>query len=193
MQQAEDITDLIQGLSLIRPGPSSSGMKHAFIRRRRGEEPVPWPTPLLKEALGRTYGVMLYQEDILKVAQAVAGFSLAEGDELRKLITKKRSREKMRELRGKFVAGAGARGVGAQVAGEIWDRIEDFAAYSYCKAHATTYGHISYQAAYLKAHWPAEFLASVIANKAGFYDARTYFEEARRLGVRDAGAGREQK
>ncbi len=184
MQQAEDITDLIQGLSLIRPGPSSSGMKHAFIRRRRGEEPVPWPTPLLKEALGRTYGVMLYQEDILKVAQAVAGFSLAEGDELRKLISKKRSREKMRELRGKFVAGAGARGVGAQVAGEIWDRIEDFAAYSYCKAHATTYGHISYQAAYLKAHWPAEFLASVIANKAGFYDARTYFEEARRLGVR---------
>ena len=184
MLQAESVMDLIQGLSLIRPGPSSSGMKHAFIRRMRGEEPVSYPTPLLKEALEKTYGVMLYQEDILRVAQAVAGFSLAEGDELRKYISKERSREKLQQLKDGFIRGAVSRGVEPAVAEEIWRQIESFAAYSYCKAHACTYGHISYQAAYLKAHWPAEFLASVIANKAGFYDARTYLADARRFNVK---------
>lgn len=184
MLQAESIMDLIQGLSLIRPGPSSSGMKHAFIRRMRGEEPVRYPTPLLKKALSKTYGVMLYQEDILRVAEAVAGFSLAEGDELRKYISKHRSREKLHQLRDKFIRGATGRGVKMAVAEDIWRQIESFAAYSYCKAHASTYGHISYQASYLKAHYPAEFLASVIANKAGFYDARTYLADARRFNVR---------
>jgi len=184
MLQAEGIADLIQALSLIRPGPSSSGMKHAFIRRMRGEEPTTYPTPLLEEALSSTYGVMLYQEDILRVAQAVAGFSLAEGDELRKYTSKKRSREKLAGFRRRFVRGATARGVGPAVAEDIWRQIESFAAYSYCKAHASTYGHIAYQAAYLKAHYPAEFLASVIANKAGFYDPRTYLEDARRFNVK---------
>ncbi len=183
MLRAESIMDLIQGLSLIRPGPSSSGMKGAFIRRMRGDEPTTYPTPLMEEALSRTYGVMLYQEDILRVAQAVAGFSLAEGDELRKYISKHRSREKLHELREKFIEGAVGRGVEPQAAEDIWSQIESFAAYSYCKAHASTYGHISYQASYLKAHWPAEFLASVIANKAGFYDPRTYLEDARRFNV----------
>jgi len=184
MLRAESIMDLIQGLSLIRPGPSSSGMKHAFIRRMRGEEPTTYPTPLLAEALSKTYGVMLYQEDILRVAEAVAGFSLAEGDELRKYISKKRSREKLQQFRDEFIEGAVRHGVEPDVARDIWRQIESFAAYSYCKAHASTYGHISYQASYLKAHWPAEFLASVIANKAGFYDARTYLEEARRFNVK---------
>ncbi len=184
MLRAESIMDLIQGLSLIRPGPSSSGMKHAFIRRRRGEEPVRYPTPLLEQALAGTCGVMLYQEDILRVAQVVAGFSLAEGDELRKHISKDRSLEKLQGLRDKFVRGAVGRGVPPPVAADIWKRVEDFAAYSYCKAHATTYGHISYQAAYLKAHYPAEFLAAVIANKAGFYDPRAYLEDARRFNVK---------
>jgi DNA-directed DNA polymerase III PolC len=182
--RAESVMDLIQALSLIRPGPSSSGMKGAFIRRMTGEEPTTYPTPLLEEALSKTYGVMLYQEDILRVAEAVAGFSLAEGDELRKYTSKQRSRENLAAFRERFIEGAVGRGVGAEVAGEIWRQIESFAAYSYCKAHASTYGHISYQASYLKAHWPAEFLASVIANKAGFYDPRTYLEDARRFNVR---------
>jgi len=184
MLRADSVMGLIQGLSLIRPGPSSSGMKEAFIRRMRGQEPVHYATPLLEEALAGTYGVMLYQEDILRVAQCVAGFTLAEGDELRKHISKKRSLEKLREFRGKFVRGARGRGVPGDMAADIWSQIESFAAYSYCKAHACTYGKISYQAAYLKAHYPAEFLAAMVANKAGFYDARTYLEEARRLDVR---------
>ena len=184
MLEAGSIVEVVQALSLIRPGPSSSGMKEAFIRRMRGEEAVHYSTPLLREALAGTYGVMLYQEDILRVAQAVAGFTLAEGDELRKHVSKDRSRKKLRRSRDKFVHGAIARGVGRPVAEDIWSQMESFAAYSFCKAHATTYGHISYQAAYLKAHFPAEFLAAVIANKAGFYDARAYLTEARRFNVR---------
>ena len=183
MQQAESIMDVIQGLSLIRPGPSGSGMKEAFIRRSRGEEAVSYRTPKMKEALEGTYGVMLYQEDILKVAQVVAGFSLGEGDQLRKRITTDRSPEALGEMKGRFISGSVERGVDEGVARQIWHEIEGFAAYSYCKAHATTYGHISYQAAWLKARWPAEFIASVIANKAGFYDAGTYYRDARRFNV----------
>jgi len=183
MLRAENITDVIQALSLIRPGPSGSGMKDAFIRRRRGEEPVRYLTKHMEAALSQTYGVMLYQEDILKVSQAVAGFSMAVGDELRKRITKARSHEAIHELEEQFMDGARRRGVAPHVAKQIWTQIESFAAYSYCKAHATTYGHISYEAAYLKAHYPAEFLASVIANKAGFYDAQVYYRDARRFGV----------
>ena len=184
MLQAGSIMDVIQGLSLIRPGPSSSGMKDAFIKRCRGEEEVTYRTPRMQEALAGTYGVMLYQEDILKVAQTVAGFSLAEGDQLRKRITKERSPEALAEMKDRFVSGATGRGVQPQVAEQIWHEIEGFAAYSYCKAHATTYGHISYQATWLKARWPAEFIASVIANKAGFYDAGTYYRDARRFNVK---------
>jgi DNA polymerase III alpha subunit len=127
---------------------------------------------------------MLYQEDILRVAQEVAGFTLAQGDELRKAISKNRSREAIQRFREQFLVGATENDVPQEVAEDIWEQITAFAAYSYCKAHACTYGHISYQASYLKAHWPAEFIAAVIANKAGFYDPRTYFEEARRFNVR---------
>jgi DNA-directed DNA polymerase III PolC len=184
MLHARDIMGLIQALSLIRPGPSSSGMKQAFIRRMRGREPVTYDAPGMERALSGTYGVMLYQEDILRVAQEVAGFTLAQGDELRKAISKNRSREAVARFREQFVEGAVGRGVERGLAEQIWEQIRAFAAYSYCKAHACTYGHISYQATYLKAHWPAEFIASVVANKAGFYDPRTYFEEARRFNVR---------
>ena len=183
MLRAGSIMDVIRGLSLIRPGPTGSGMKDAFIRRKRGLEPVTYLTPHMEDALRQTYGVMLYQEDILKVSEAVAGFSMAVGDELRKRITKARSTDAVRELQDQFATGAARRGVPREIARKIWAQIESFAAYSYCKAHATTYGHISYQATWLKAHYPAEFLASVIANKAGFYDPQVYYREARRFNV----------
>jgi len=183
MMQADSLMDVIQGLSLIRPGPSGSGMKEAFIRRMRGEAPVRYAASRLSEVLDSTYGVMLYQEDILRVAEAVAGFSLAEGDELRKIISKKRSEEALSAFKQRFLEGAESQGVERAAAEDIWSQIEGFAAYSYCKAHACTYGHISYQAAWLKAHYPAEFLAGVIANKAGFYPAGTYYRDARRFNV----------
>jgi len=183
MLRASCILDVIMGLSLIRPGPSGSGMKERFIRRRLGREPVTYPVPQLQEVLGGTYGVMLYQEDILKVAEVVAGFTLTEGDALRKAISKKRSPNGVAKLRDQFVLGAIRKGVVKEAAEEIWGLITNFAKYSYCKSHAATYGYIAYQATYLKAHYPAEFLAAVMSNQAGFYETREYLEEARRLGV----------
>ena len=187
MIRAEKRLDVIHALSLIRPGPSGSGMKERFVRRRLGEEQTAYLDPCLENVLGETHGVMLYQEDILKVAEAVAGFTLEEGDELRKAISKKRSPERIASLCQRFMKGAVRRGVKRTAAEEIWGLIQNFAGYSYCKSHAVTYGHISYQATYLKAHYPAEFLASMMSNSAGFYEPREYLEEARRLGVKVLG------
>ncbi len=183
MMRARDKNDLLIGLSLIRPGPSGSGMKEHYIRRRRGIEKPFYLHPSMKDALSETYGVMLYQEDILKVARAVAGFDLAVGDELRKAVSKGRSTEAMAALRDKFVSGAVGNGVDARAAAAIYELVRNFAAYSYCKAHATTYAEISYATIYLKAHYPAQFHAARINNRAGFYHPRVYLEEARRMGV----------
>ena len=184
MIRAESRRDVIHALSLIRPGPSGSGMKERFVRRRLGEEPTAYLDPRLEKVLGDTHGVMLFQEDILKVAAVIAGFTLEDGDTLRQAISKKRSPERMAALQERFLRGAAERGVRREVIVEIWNLIQNFAGYSYCKAHAVTYGYISYQAAYLKAHYPAEFLCAVMANQGGFYETREYLEEARRWGVR---------
>jgi len=184
MIRAESRLDVIHALSLIRPGPSGSGMKERFVRRRLGEEPTAYLDPRLEKVLGDTHGVMLFQEDILKVAAVIAGFTLEDGDTLRQAISKKRSPERMAALQERFVRGAAGRGVRREAIVEIWNLIQNFAGYSYCKAHAVTYGYISYQAAYLKAHYPAEFLCAVMANQGGFYEPREYLEEARRWGVR---------
>jgi DNA polymerase III alpha subunit len=127
---------------------------------------------------------MLYQEDIMKVASAVADFSMATGDELRKQLTKKHSMGRIAALRKHFLQGAAAHSADAQTAARIWELISNFAAYAYNKAHACTYGHISYQATYLKTHWPVEFFCAVLNNIGGFYSQREYVEDARRAGVR---------
>lgn len=183
MMRARDKSDLLVGLSLIRPGPAGSGMKEHYVKRRLGLEKPFYLHPAMEESLKDTYGVMLYQEDILKVARAVAGFDLAVGDELRKAISKGRSPEAMEALRNRFVAGAAGRGVEREAALAIWEMVQNFAAYSYCKAHATTYAEISWATVWLKAHYPAQFLAARISNMAGFYHPRVYLEDARRLGV----------
>ena len=184
MMRAHDKSDLLIGLSLIRPGPAGSGMKEHYVRRRLGLEKPFYLHPSMEESLKDTYGVMLYQEDILKVARAVAGFDLAVGDELRKAISKGRSHEAMAALKKRFVKGAAGRGVEPEAALAIWEMTQNFAAYSYCKAHATTYAEISWATVWLKAHYPAQFLAARISNMAGFYHPRVYLEDARRLGVR---------
>ncbi|MDX9972857.1 MAG: DNA polymerase III subunit alpha [FCB group bacterium] len=179
-----DNTDmLIKTLSLVRPGPSGSGMKKHFIDRRLGREETTYLHPALEEVLKDTYGVMLYQEDTLKVAAAIAGMTLAEGDSLRRAMTKKRSPQEMAKNMRSFLERAAANGVDTAIAEEIWGQIANFAKYSYCKAHAATYGEISYQCTYLKAHYPAEFLSSVLSNRGGFYHPAVYLEEAKRLGV----------
>lgn len=183
MMEARGRMDVILGLSLIRPGPASSGMKDRFVRRRRGLEPPEYLHPALKEVLGDTYGVMLYQEDVIRVAHAAAGFTLAQGDRLRKELGKDPPPSKLAEWRTRFIRGAIARGARRTDAETLWQRVAQFAAYSYCKAHACTYGEIAYRATYLRTHWPAEFLAAVLANQSGYYERRTYVEDARRHGV----------
>ena len=182
MMGAKRRMDVILGLSLIRPGPASSGMKDRFVRRRRGLEPAEYLHPALREVLGDTYGVMLYQEDVIRVAHAAAGFTPAEGDRLRKDLAKGAPPKQLEAWRDRFIRGCLARGACRNDAETLWDRIAQFAGYAYCKAHACTYGEIAYRAVYLRAHWPAEFAAAVLANQAGYYERRTYLEDARRRG-----------
>jgi len=185
--KASTTMDLVKALSLIRPGPSGSGMKERYIARHLGNEPVTYLHPKLAEILSDTYGVMLYQEDILKVASAVAGMTLEEADALRRAMKKKQPKTEMARHSRRFVEKAVAAGVPEPVALEIWRQIASFSEYSYCKAHAATYGELAYRCVYLKAHYPAEFLSSVLTNQSGFYHPAEYVEEARRCGVRIVG------
>ena len=179
---ARTMDDVIQAIALIRPGPASSGMKDAYVRRFRGrEEPTP-PHPLLAEVLADTYGVMLYQEDVMQVAVTLAGMTLAEADGLRRALSKRRSAE-LERLEARFLAGAAERGVTGDEARHVWELVANFATFGFCKAHAVTYGRISYRTAWLKAHFPVPFLASFLASHTGYYAQRVYVEEARRLGA----------
>ncbi len=183
MMRARNRLDVIHALSLIRPGPASSGMKERFIRRRLGQEPTEYADERLRGLLDETHGVMLYQEDVLRVAHVMAGFSLEKADELRKAMTKDRSGDRFDRMREEFLRGVLQGGGTRELAETLWDQVSQFAGYSYCKAHACTYGQISYQTVYLKSRRPGEFLAAVLANQAGYYEPREYVEEARRLGV----------
>ena len=169
--------------SIIRPGVSESGMMKAFIDRHNGKEKVHYLHPKLEGILHETFGVMIYQEDVIKVASAIAGMSLGEADSLRKCMSKKRDWEDMNNYKERFLTGAKERGVSPKVAEEIWRQIESFAGYAFCKAHSASFAVVSYQTAYLKAHYPAEFMASVLSNHGGFYDSCGYVEEARRMGL----------
>jgi len=181
---AQDCNALIQGIALVRPGASGSGMKQHFIDRRLNREKVSCPHPFMEEALRDTHGVMIYQEDVLKVAHAVAGMSLEEADGLRRAMSKKRSPREMGKSMKRFLEGAAQRGVVEEEASAVWELIANFASYAYCKAHAATYGELAYQCAYLKTHYPAEYFSAVLANGGGFYPAPVYIDEARRQGVK---------
>ena len=179
----ESFEMLTAASSIIRPGVSESGMMKAFIDRHNGKEKVRYLHPKLEGILHETFGVMIYQEDVIKVANAIAGMSLGEADSLRKCMSKKRDWEDMNNYRERFLSGARERGVLPKVAQEIWRQIESFAGYAFCKAHSASFAVVSYQTAYLKAHYPAEFMASVLSNHGGFYDSCGYVEEARRMGL----------
>ena len=170
--------------SVIRPGVAESGMMQQYIERHRGLQPVEYLDPRMEALLGETYGVMVYQEDVIRVAHEIAGMSLGEADLLRRAMSGKgRSKEAMEKLKRRFITMAAGRGMKRATASEIWRQIESFAGYSFCKAHSAAYARVSYQAAYLKAHYPAEMLAAVLANHGGFYGPSAYIEEARRLGI----------
>ncbi len=175
--------DLVAVNALIRPGPLDSGMSDVYIRRKRGLEPVEYPHEDLEEVLAPTYGVITYQEQVIRTANLLAGFSLGEADLLRKAVGKKDAK-----LTGKvladFVKRAVGRGIPASKAKEIAELIRTFGRYGFNKAHSVAYALLSYRTAWLKAHYPAEFLAGLLSAEIGSTDAIvSYIGAARALGI----------
>jgi DNA-directed DNA polymerase III PolC len=205
MLRTGDLDGTIAALSLIRPGPAGSGMKERFVRRARGIEEVTYLHPSLESLLASTYGVLLYEEDVICVASAIGGFDRAVGDLLRRAIGKATAvsadpslgerpltiavgedpwkGSEMRELENRFIACAVRNGVPPDVAREVWGELARFGSYAFCKAHASGYGVLAYQTTWLKAHHAGAFHAALMNNHQGMYPLRVHVEEARRRGV----------
>lgn len=190
--------EVVAASSIIRPGVAESGMMQEYIVRhqqqRDGEQGgtrildvhagSAAPSGLMSRLLPETHGVMVYQEDVLRVAHKVGGMTLGEADMLRRIMSgKRKSEDEMARLERRFLDGARARGIPEKEAREIWRQMASFAGYSFCKGHSAAFAVLSYQVAYLKAHYPAEFFAALLTNGGGFYGAGTYVEEARRWGL----------
>ncbi len=154
--------DIIALVALFRPGPLQSGMVDDFINRKHGRAHVNYPHPDLEPVLCNTYGVILYQEQVMQIAQVLANYSLGDADMLRRAMGKKKL-EEMAKQRDDFMTGASSRGVNANLAGSIFDLMEKFAGYGFNKSHSAAYALVSYQTAWLKAHYPAYFMAAVLS------------------------------
>jgi DNA polymerase III subunit alpha len=175
--------DLVASNALMRPGPLDAGTHRVYQRRKRGEETVTYALPELKAILETTYGVITYQEQVMRIAQLLAGISLAEADVLRKAVGKKDAELIKQEL-GKFVEKSVARGYDRRIIEELAGQIETFGRYGFNKSHAVAYSVISYQTAWLKAHYPAEFMAALLSSSIGDTDSVVKFiNEARELGL----------
>lgn len=171
--------------SIIRPGVAESGMMQEFIERHKNPGRRVYLVPEMEQILGDTYGVMIYQEDVIKVAHHIAGLTLEEADLLRRAMSgKMRSHSAMEQLSQRFFSSCLSRGLTRDTADELWRQIESFAGYAFCKAHSASFALLSFQVAYLKAHYPAEFFASVLSNQGGYYSPAVYIQEAKRLGIR---------
>ncbi|HHS12842.1 MAG TPA: DNA polymerase III subunit alpha [bacterium] len=176
-----DFEHLVIHSSIIRPAANT--YINEYVRRLKGEpyEPI---HPILQRVLGETYGIMVYQEDVTKIAVEMAGFTPGEGDGLRKTLSKKRNHRRLTEYSRRFRAGARARGIGSRVIDQVWEMILSFGGYSFCKPHSASYAMVSFKSAYLRAHYPAEFMAAVISNQGGYYTTFAYLSEARRMGLK---------
>jgi DNA polymerase-3 subunit alpha len=175
--------DLVASNALLRPGPLDAGMHTVFIRRKLGLEKVAYPHPLLEEVLEPTYGVITYQEQVMRIANVLGGFSLAEADVLRKAVGKKDQELADREV-AKFVERAVAEGHPQKVMQEIGAQIATFGRYGFNKSHSVAYSILSYHTAWLKAHYPAEFMAALLSSEIGSTDKVVqYINEARSLGL----------
>src|SRR5579864_2995316 len=176
------IEDVMAMVALFRPGPMAN--IPSYIRRKHGQEPVTYLHPLLEPVLKDTYGVMVYQEDIMTVAQAVAGYTLAEADVLCYTIRKK-IKDRLLAQREKFVAGARQKGVPARIVDQIFEQFEPFARYGFNRAHAACYGLIAYYTAYLKAHYAPEYMTALLTSEAGNMDkVAEAVAECHRMGIR---------
>jgi DNA polymerase III subunit alpha len=176
--------DIVALMALFRPGPLQSGAVDDYINRKHGREPVVYPHPEVAGVLAPTYGVMLYQEQVMEIAQVLAGFSLGQADLLRRAMGKKKP-EEMAKVRQQFLDGSAAHGVDQGVANHIFDLMEKFSGYAFNKSHSATYALVSLQTAWLKAHYPAEFMAATLSADMQTIDkVVTLVDEVRRMGLK---------
>src|ERR1700682_4923117 len=161
--------DITAAIALFRPGPLEGGLVDQYMKCKHGEQEIVYPLPQLEPILKETYGVIVYQEQVMQIASQLAGFTLGEADVLRAAMGKKK-KEEMAKMRAKFITGAVERGVTQAKATEIFDLMAFFAGYGFNKSHSAAYAVISYQTAYLKANYPLEYLAALLNNEAGNYD-----------------------
>jgi error-prone DNA polymerase len=181
--RCESFTCLVAASSIIRPGVSESGMMRAYIQRHREPDRYKAIHPKMDEILGETYGVMVYQEDIIKVAHQFAGLSLAGADILRRAMAWKfRVDDGFEKMEKEYFDSCRAQGYSDEVSREVWRQMEGFAGFSFCKAHSASYAVESYQSLYLKTYFPLEFMVAVINNFGGYYSTEFYVNEAKRRG-----------
>ncbi len=179
----DNFDDIVAVLALYRPGPLKSGLVDSYINRKHGKEPIEYPFPELEPVLKETYGVWVYQEQIMKASQILAGFTPGEADTLRKAIGKKNA-ELMAQMKEKFIKGAVERGYDEKKIVELWEDIEKFASYSFNKSHSVAYGYLSYWTAYLKAHYPEEFFCVKLSTEKNDKKFISLLKDAKKEGFR---------
>ncbi|HSV77047.1 MAG TPA: DNA polymerase III subunit alpha [Bacteroidales bacterium] len=182
--RCDNYISLVAASSIIRPGVARSGMMREYIYRFHNPGSFQFLHPVMEQQLKETYGVMVYQEDVIKVCHHFAGLDLADADVLRRAMSGKyRSKKEMQRIIDRFFENCSAKGYPESLTREVWRQIESFAGYSFSKAHSASFAVESYQSLYLKAHYPLEFMTAVINNFGGFYQSPVYFNEARRCGA----------
>ena len=180
LAEADVFEYLVMVSSLVRP--ATNLFVDEFVRRAQDGSCIIWHDKL-RGVLDETHGIMTYQEDVSKVAMALADFSVEDADQLRKIISKKHKQRQLRDYYQQFCRGAERNGALPEMIDRIWQMIMSFAGYSFCKPHSASYAQVSFKSAYLRAHYPAEFMAAVISNQGGFYSTFAYLSEARRMGL----------
>ena len=181
---AKSLEDIMAALALYRPGPLRGGLRDAFVRRFRGEEEVIHIHESLSDLLDSTLGVILYQEQVLRIAHELGGLSISQADILRRAMSHFDPGKVMDTLRQSFISGASERrNVPKETAEQIWEMMAAFAGYGFPKAHAASYAQLAWNSAWCKTHYPAEFMAAVLGFGGGYYSQRVYLMEARRLGL----------
>jgi error-prone DNA polymerase len=183
--QPRTFYDIVIEVAIIRPGPIQGNAVNPYIRRRRGDEPVTYLHPRLEPILRRTLGVPLFQEQLMEMAVAVAGFSPAEADELRQAMAAKRSELRMMKLKSRFYSGMAENGITGPAADQLFDALAAFANFGFPESHAVSFAHLVYCSAWLKVHYPAAFLVSMLnAQPLGFWSSQSLVADAQRHGVR---------
>ncbi|HEY2166733.1 MAG TPA: error-prone DNA polymerase, partial [Jatrophihabitantaceae bacterium] len=176
--------DLAVEIALIRPGPIQGDSVHPYIRRRNGDEPVTYPHPRLAGPLQRTLGIPLFQEQLMQLAVAVADFSPAEADQLRRAMGSKRSRDKIEQMRIRLYDGMAANGITGATAEEIYEKIQAFASFGFAESHSISFALLVYASSWLKRHYPAAFCAALLnAQPMGFYSPQSLIHDAKRHGI----------